>query len=183
MNILLGVTGGISAYKAADIIGALKYDGHESIRVIMSEKAKEYITPLTLATLSKGPVYDDMLEWTPHGRVDHIELAEWAEVFIIAPASANTIAKLAYGFADNLLTSTYLAFYCAEGTGKSFILCPAMNNRMYENETTQGNILKLKKPNHYIIPPVEGMLACGTIGIGKLTPTKTIIDTINRIYE
>jgi phosphopantothenoylcysteine decarboxylase len=181
MNVLLGVTGGISAYKAADLIGALRYSGHENIRVIMTERAKEYITPLTLATLSRGPIYDDILEWTPHGRVDHIELSDWAQLFIIAPASANTIAKLAYGFADNLLTSTYLAFHCPVKSSKFFILCPAMNNRMYENDVTQMNILKLKKSNHYIIPPVEGMLACGTVGIGKLAPTKTIINTINEV--
>lgn len=177
MRILIGVTGGISAYKAADIIGAINHCGYGPIKVIMTEKAKDFITPLTLATLSRNPVYDDNYEWAPHGRVDHIELAEWAETFLVAPATANTIAKLSNGIADNLLTSTYLAFDNYKCMSKRIIICPAMNTNMYENEITQKNInlLKIRK-SHHIVPPVEGTLACGSMGIGKLAPTKSIIE-------
>jgi phosphopantothenoylcysteine decarboxylase/phosphopantothenate--cysteine ligase len=184
MNILIGVTGGISAYKAADLIGALKHEGYSGIRVIMTERAKDFITPLTLATLSKSSVYDDAKEWAPHGRVDHIELAEWADTFVIAPATANTIAKMVHGIADNLLTSTYLAYNFPYSTGKRVVVCPAMNNRMYDSKVTQNNIRVLfNKDDHFIVPPVEGMLACGTLGIGKLAPTRTIIQVIKDLHK
>jgi phosphopantothenoylcysteine synthetase/decarboxylase len=184
MNILIGVTGGISAYKAADLIGALKHEGYSNNRVIMTERAKDFITPLTLATLAKSPVYDDAREWAPHGRVDHIELAEWADTFVIVPATANTIAKMAYGMADNLLTSTYLAYNFPFSSGKRVVVCPAMNNRMYDSMTTQDNLKVLfNKDDHVIIPPVEGMLACGTMGIGKLAPTKVIVQTIKDLHR
>lgn len=183
MNVLFGVTGGIAAYKAADIISALKTKGH-TIKVIMTEKAKEFITPLTLSSLSKNPIYDDKTEWAPHGRIDHIELPEWADIFIVAPATANTIAKLVHGIADNLLTSTYLAFNCNLLPNKRFIFCPAMNTRMYEDENTKNNFkVLLQKSNHTIIPAVEGFLACGAFGIGKLAPTKTIVDYIERLTQ
>lgn len=179
MCILLGVTGGISAYKSADLIGAIKHCGYGGVKVIMTERAKDFITPLTLATLSNQPVYDDETEWAPHGRIDHIELAQWAQIMIIAPATANTISKLANGIADNLLTSCYLAFSCADLWGKHIIICPAMNNYMYNHSITLKNIetLKLRK-NHTIVGPVEGLLACGTTGPGKLAPTKQIIEAL-----
>jgi phosphopantothenoylcysteine decarboxylase/phosphopantothenate--cysteine ligase len=179
MNILLGVTGGISAYKAADLIGAIKHLNYGEVKVIMTNRAKDFITPLTLATLSKNPVYDDEGEWAPHGRIDHIELAEWAETMIIAPTTANTISKLASGIADNLLTSCYLAFSCADRTEKQTVICPAMNNYMYNHSINLKNIntLKLRK-NHIIVDPVEGVLACGTVGPGKLAPTKQIIEAL-----
>lgn len=182
MNILLGVTGGISAYKAADLISAIKYLGNSEIKVIMTNRAKDFITPLTLATLSKNPVYDDEGEWAPHGRIDHIELAEWAETMIIAPATANTISKLANGIADNLLTSCYLAFSCAYRTSKLTIICPAMNNYMYKHSIIlkNTNTLKLRR-NHTIVGPVEGVLACGTVGLGKLAPTKQIIEALGNL--
>lgn len=183
MNILIGVTGGISAYKAADLIGALKHEGFSNIRVIMTERAKDFITPLTLATLAKSPVYDDTGEWAPHGRVDHIELAEWADTFVIVPATANTIAKIAHGIADNLLTSTYLAYNFPYSSGKRIVICPAMNNRMYENKITQNNLKVFHTAYHTIVPPVEGLLACGTVGIGKLAPTRIIIQAIKDLHR
>lgn len=182
-NILLGVTGGISAYKAADLIGALKKFDHV-IRVIMTNRAKDFITPLTLATLSKHPVYDDAGEWAPTGRIDHIELPEWADIFLIAPATANTIAKLAQGIGDNLLTSAYLAFNYSRKEKKLAVICPAMNTYMWYSPETQKNTEVLqKKVNHYIIEPVEGLLACGAYGIGKLAPTKTIVDIIQELCK
>jgi len=183
MKILLGVTGGIAAYKAADIIGALKKYNHE-IKVIMTNRAKDFITPLTLATLSKNPVYDDVQEWAPHGRIDHIELAEWADMLVIAPATANTIAKLVNGIADNLLTSTYIAIDWTKKSNKQFLFCPAMNTIMYENEKTTHNIdMLFKRHNHNIVSAEYGMLACGAQGVGKLANTKTIIERINGILH
>ena len=177
-KILLGVTGGISAYKAADIIGALKRN-HHTIRVIMTDRAKDFITPLTLATLSKHPVYDDAGEWAPTGRIDHIELSDWADIFLVAPATANTIAKMAHGIADNLLTSSYLAFNYNRREKKLVYICPAMNTYMWYSPETQKNIEVLQeKVNHYIIEPVEGLLACGSYGIGKLAPTAAIVGTL-----
>jgi len=180
MNILIGITGGISAYKGADLIGGLK-NYYKDIKVIMTERSKDFITPLTIATLSKSPVYDDTTEWAPHGRVDHVELANWADVFVVAPATANTIAKLVIGMADNLLTSTYLAFEWSGKKNRYFVVCPAMNTKMYNSSVTQKNILELsERVNHIVIPPVEGLLACGDFGMGKLAPTKTIIEEIRR---
>jgi phosphopantothenoylcysteine synthetase/decarboxylase len=178
-NILLGVTGGISAYKAADIIGALKKHDH-IVKVIMTNRAKDFITPLTLATLSKNPVYDDQTEWAPHGRIDHIELPKWADVFVIAPATANTLAKMAQGIADNLLTSAYLAY----DKTKPVIYCPAMNSKMYEDSKTVLNICTLERClNHFKVGPETGILACGDYGIGKIAPTKAIIENINALVQ
>jgi phosphopantothenoylcysteine decarboxylase/phosphopantothenate--cysteine ligase len=181
MKVLLGVTGGISAYKAADIIGALKNNGCE-IKVIMTNKAKEYITPLTLATLSKNPIYDDTQEWAPHGRIDHVDLAEWADIYVVVPATANTIAKIAQGIADNMLTSTYLDFNWKKGGSKAFLLCPAMNTNMYENTQTVNNISMIQeRVNHRVIEPDVGMLACGKWGVGKLPGTRFICAVIMEI--
>jgi len=181
-NILLGVTGCIAAYKAADITSALRYEGHE-VKVIMTENAKKFITPLTLATLSNNPVYDDSVEWATMPRdpsVKHVELAKWGDLLVICPATANTISKMRYGMADNLLTSMILAF-----SGKPLIVFPAMNNKMYEHPITQDNIRELQSyrdalnyPLIKIVPPVEGRLACGDVARGKLPSTKAVVGEI-----
>jgi phosphopantothenoylcysteine decarboxylase / phosphopantothenate---cysteine ligase len=182
-NILLGVTGGIAAYKAADIIGALRKNDFD-VKVIMTEKSKEFITLLTLSTLSKYPVYEDSLEWSPNGHIEHIELSEWAQFFLIAPATANTISKLVQGKADNLLTSTYLAFDYQSCTNNFVVVCPAMNTKMYNDITSHNNIRTLSdRSNHVIVDPVEGLLACGVIGKGKLAPTRSIVEKILKIME
>ena len=182
-NVLLGVTGGIAAYKAADIIGALRKNDFD-VKVIMTEKSKEFITPLTLSTLSKHPVYDDSAEWSSNGHIEHIELSQWAKYFLIAPATANTIAKLVEGKADNLLTSAYLAYNFHFSTNNFVVICPAMNTNMYNDQTTFKNIQKLSnKSNHIIIDPVEGLLACGATGIGKLASTRSIVEKICYIHK
>lgn len=174
-NIILGVTGGIAAYKAADIASVLANEPNYSVKVIMTEAAKKIITPLTLATLSKNLVYDDNLEWASDGVIKHIELAKWSDLFVIAPCTANTIAKLANGQADNLLTSAYLAL----GNKKRRLICPAMNTKMWEADITSKNLEILKIiPTCVILPPEEGRLACGDIGMGKLPSTKKIIEAI-----
>jgi phosphopantothenoylcysteine decarboxylase len=134
-NIILAVTGGIAAYKVADLAGALVKEDF-AVKVIMTESAKKFITPLTLSTLSRNPVYDDAMEWAADGPIKHIELAKWCDLFVVVPATANTIAKMAQGIADNLLTSTYLAL----PDDKNVLVCPAMNTRMWDAKQTQVNL-------------------------------------------
>jgi phosphopantothenoylcysteine synthetase/decarboxylase len=174
---LIGVTGGIAAYKVADIAGALIKNGHE-VKIIMTENAKKFITPLTMATMSKNPVYDDASEWAADGPIKHIELSKWATVFVIVPATANTITKIATGIADNLLTSTYLAFNVSEKY-RAVVVCPAMNTNMWEKSWFQDHLKIISsRYHHWIIPPEEGLLACGDVGMGKLPSTRTIVEKL-----
>lgn len=181
MNIILGVTGGIAAYKVADVASVLTRDDSvdgkvqfaNTVKIVMTENAKKFVTPLTLSTMSKNPVYDDASEWAPDGVIKHIELSKWANILVIVPATANTIMKIAQGVADNLLTSLYLAF-----KGKVLIF-PAMNTKMWDHPATEENLRILnKRKDHFIIPPEEGLLACGDWGMGKLPSVKTIVRAI-----
>lgn len=189
-NIVVGVTGGISAYKAASLISIL-HNGvvgsfpPQQVKVVMTENAKKFITPLTLATLSGNPVYDDTSEWLPDGEIKHIELSSWGDVLMIVPATANTIVKLSQGIADNLLTSLFLAWKY-----KPVIIAPAMNPRMWENKKVHEALLTLSPDWHVpglephrirIVPPVEGKMACGDTGMGKLAPTKAIVERWNTL--
>ncbi len=181
---LIGVTGGIAAYKVADIAGALIKNGHE-VKIIMTESAKKFITPLTLATMSKHPVYDDASEWTADGPIKHIDLAKWATIFAIIPATANTITKIATGIADNLLTSTYLALNVSgdnilRGSPyRGIVICPAMNTNMWNKYWIQDHLKILSgRYHHLIVPPEEGLLACGDVGMGKLPSTRTIVEKL-----
>lgn len=184
-KILIGVTGCIAAYKVADLASALTYNGHE-VKIIMTEAAKRFITPLTLATLSGNPVYDDSVEWavSPDPSVKHISLAKWCDVFVVCPATANTIAKMAHGMADNLLTSTYLAL----PKTVRVLVCPAMNTMMWEAQVTINNVEILRNRNkksffpfHYVVDPVEGRLACGDVGKGKLPKVPEIVKFIEGV--
>jgi len=187
-RILLGVTGGIAAYKAPDLCSALIKNGHV-VQVIMTEAAKKFITPLTLAVMSKNPVYDESSEWCVVSGasydIKHISLSKWAELFVVAPATANTIAKMAYGIADNLLTSTYLALPRAPMIGATMVamdvlIFPAMNTNMLNHSATVENLDKLRgRANHHVIMPVSGMLACGDVGDGKFPAVRDIVDRIN----
>ena len=178
-NITLAVTGSIAAYKAADLVSQLTKDDL-NVTVLMSQAATNFITPLTLQVLSKNLVHtDDMDEPTPN-KVNHIEIAKQTDLFLVAPASANTIAKLANGFADNMITSTALAL---PSIAKK-VLAPAMNTKMYENPITQENLSKLEKYGWQIIQPRETVLACGDKGIGALASVETIIKKVKEmIYE
>jgi len=180
-RILIGVSGGIAAYKAADITGVLVKIGYE-IKVIMTENAKKFITPLTLATLSKNPVYDDSVEWIADGTIKHIELSKWADIFVIVPATANTISKIVTGITDNLLTSVYLAMHSSTNkleNCRGIVICPAMNTHMWEKQWIQDHISVLSKRfRHLVVSPVEGLLACGDTGMGKLASRSQIIDKI-----
>lgn len=172
-NILLAVTGSISAYKAADITSQLTKFGHQ-VKVLMTPAATAFITPLTLQVLSKNPVgLDVMIEEDPQ-RIEHIDIGKETDLFLVAPASANTIAKLAMGLADNMVTSTALAL--PQETKK--ILAPAMNTKMLEHPATQRNLKLLQDFGYQIIQPRYATLACGDQGSGALASIETILTTI-----
>lgn len=168
-NILLGVTGGIAAYKAADLVSKL-VKHHANVDVIMTEAATKFITPLTFQTMSVNQVHTEMFGLITNFDVEHISLAQKADVILVAPATANTIGKIANGIADNMLTTVIMA-----STAK-IIFAPAMNTNMYNNPIVQENIDKLKKLGHEFIPPGIGRLACGDYGAGKMAEPTDIVD-------
>ena len=172
-NILLAVTGSISAYKAADITSQLTKLGHQ-LKVIMTPAATAFITPLTLQVLSKQAVLVEVMTEDDPKQIQHIDLGKEADLFLVAPASANTIAKLAIGLADNMVTSTALAL--PQGTKK--ILAPAMNTKMLEHPATQRNLKLLQDYGYQIIQPRHATLACGDQGSGALASIETILTTI-----
>jgi hypothetical protein len=173
MKILIGITGGIAAYKTLDIISILQKKGHD-VHVIMSDNAHNFVTGNAVNVISK----ENLKTETPDQTI-HIKESKWCDVFILVPATANTIAKVANGIAGSFLLSTILAI----SDEKIHILCPAMNTNMWENRITQRNIDVLKSFNWKIINPVEGMLACNDFGIGKLPSPKEIVDKINKIIN
>jgi len=179
-HVLVGVTGGIAAYKVGYLVRDLVKSGAE-VKVMMTEAGTRFVTPLTFSALSKNPVFTDL--WTNNQSSDsdistqHIDLANWAEVLVITPASANTIAKLAYGISDNLLAVVALA------TTRPIILAPTMDAEMYLNPVTQNNLTSLKERGYIIIPPVEGELASGLSGPGRLPEIKIIIETIGKVLD
>ena len=172
-NIVIGITGGIACYKVCEIISYLVREG-ANVDVIMTKNATEFITPLTIETLSKNKVVVDMFEKKEHIEVEHIGLARKADLILVVPATANIIGKVANGIADDMLSTTIMAI-----TSK-VIFAPAMNNEMYNNKIVQDNIKKLKKYGYEFINPVEGNLACGYKAIGKLAKKETIIEYINK---
>ncbi|MFC1903938.1 bifunctional phosphopantothenoylcysteine decarboxylase/phosphopantothenate--cysteine ligase CoaBC [Chloroflexota bacterium] len=173
-TIVLGITGGIAAYKAADITSKLTQAGAR-VEVVMTESATKLIAPLTLRSITGRPVITDMFEPAPEHSIEHIALAEAADIVVIAPATANTIAKLAAGIADNMLTCLVLA------TRAPVIIAPAMNDNMFQNTVTQDNLSKLKARGFTIIDPAYGRLASGKTGWGRLADTEIIIGTIKQV--
>lgn len=170
-KILLGITGGIAAYKSAVFARRLQDQGFE-VRVVMTDSAQEFITPLTLQALTGHPVHTQLLDADAEAGMGHIELAKWADLLVIAPASANTIAKLANGIADNLLTTLFLA------TDAPVMLAPAMNQQMWRNPITQANINKLQEFGHQVIMPASGQQACGDIGAGRLPEPEELVEQV-----
>lgn len=170
-NILIGVTGGIAAYKSANIISKLKKKGY-NVKVIMTENATKIITPLTLETLSKNRVYIDMWDEKPHFEVEHISLAEWADVVLIAPATYNIVGKVANGIADDMLSTVISA------SVKPVYFALAMNVNMYNNPILKENVEKLKKYGYKFIEADEGFLACNTNAKGRLKDENEIISII-----
>ena len=170
-TIVLGITGGIAAYKAADIASKLTQAG-ATVEAVMTEAATRFITPLTLRSITHRPVVTDMFEMASEYSEEHIALAEAADVVAIVPATANTIAKLTAGMADNMLGCVVLA------TEAPVIIAPAMNDVMYKNDITQENIAKLKARGFTIIEPEYGRLASGKMGQGRLAENEKIIKAI-----
>jgi phosphopantothenoylcysteine decarboxylase / phosphopantothenate---cysteine ligase len=169
-RILIGIGGGIAAYKVCEVVSTLAKAGAE-VRVIFTDAAQQFVTPLTFATLSRHPAYTDDRFWQPtHDRPLHIELGEWAEVFLIAPLTANTLGKLAYGLADNLLTNTIMASVCP------VLLAPAMNTDMWEQQSVQRNWKLVQSDDRYhVLAPGSGRLACDRVGTGRLAEPPEIL--------
>jgi phosphopantothenoylcysteine decarboxylase/phosphopantothenate--cysteine ligase len=173
-NVVLGITGGIAAYKAADLASKLTQAGAR-VDVVMTESALEFISPVTFRALTHRPVVTSMFELSSEFSMEHVALAEAADIVVIAPATANIIAKLAAGIADDMLTCTVLA------TEAPVVVAPAMNVNMWQNSITQENIGKLKARGFTIVGPEYGRLASGKIGMGRFTETGNIIGTIHQV--
>ena len=176
MNVVLGVGGGIAAYKSAELARALMERGMR-VQVVMTDAAREFITPLTFASLTGHKVITGLFasgspEETLSSAVEHIAVAQDNEVLVIAPATADLMARLAHGLADDFLTTMYLAF-----TGR-VVLAPAMNSNMWAHPATQENLATLRKRGHIIVEPEEGLLACGTTGPGRLAEPERIADVV-----
>ena len=174
-TVILGVTGSIAAYKSAEIASLLRKAGHE-VFVVMTRSAAEFITPLTLATLSRNPVLRDLSEEQEGGwKPGHIELADRADLLLVAPASADSIARLANGFADDALGAVALA------TRAPLLIAPAMNGKMWEHPATHANTEMLKSRGAAFVGPAEGMLACGYEGTGRLADVAEIVAHTEKI--
>ena len=173
-NILLGVTGGIAAYKSAEIIRLFKKEG-ASVRVVMTESAKEFITPLTLQAVSGNEIHDSLLDVNAESAMGHIELAKWADIILIAPCTAETIAKITHGRADDLMGALILA------SEAEVYIAPAMNMNMWLDASTQDNYKILKKRGITFIGPAQGEQACGDIGPGRLEEPDKIIEFITKL--
>lgn len=177
MKLLLGIPGGIAAYKAADLARLLTKEGHQ-VRCVLTEAGARFITPLTLASLTGEPVFGanpDLPEWRPSPVIEHIELARWAEVVAVAPATADLIGKAANGLANDLLSTILLA------TRAPILWAPAMNTQMWAHPAVQGNVVKLKGFGHAFVEPAEGLLACGEEGSGKLAEVADIAEAIRAL--
>ena len=174
-KIALGVTGGIAVYKAVDLVSRLRKQGAE-VRVIMTEHAQQFVTPLTFKEISGNKVAVSMWDSNQEFNVEHIALANWADAFVVAPATANILAKMANGIADDLLSTTLLAAQAP------IIVCPAMNTGMYQNSITQENIEKLQKHGVTVMPPAVGYLACGVTGPGRLPEPQQIVEFIDAFF-
>lgn len=173
-KIVLGITGGIAVYKAAELTRALIKEGAK-VKVIMTESARKFITPLTMQTLSQNQVYTEMFMPADQYDMAHIALAEFADAFVIAPATANIIGKIAAGIGDDLLSTTIMA------QDKPTLICPAMNDKMLANPVVQGNINKLKKIGYTVMDSAEGELACKTTGKGRLPEIPAILGKIKML--
>ena len=175
-HILIGVSGGIAAYKACDLVSRLSKKDYE-IKVLLTKHAAEFVTPLTFASLSHNNCYCDLFDKNIENPIEHIELAKWADLFVIVPASANVIAKVVNGIADDFLTTTFLACF------REKMICPAMNVHMYENPVTQQNLALAKQLGYRIVEPEVGHLACNDTGKGKLASIDTIEQAIDSVFE
>src|SRR4051794_6142019 len=174
MKVLLGVGGGIAAYKAAELTRLLMQDGHD-VQVTMTRAAEEFVQPLTFAALTGHKVLTDL--FAIESAIEHIAVAQEHEILVIAPATANLMARLAHGMADDFLTTVYLAF-----TG-TVVIAPAMNINMWQHSATQANLETLVKRGHVIVEPGSGYLACGMTGPGRLADPETIAAAVESVVN
>jgi phosphopantothenoylcysteine decarboxylase / phosphopantothenate---cysteine ligase len=174
-KILLVICGGISAYKSLELIRLLKKQDVE-VKTILTKSAKEFVTPLSVASLSQGKVYEDLFNSKNEAEMDHISLSRWADIILVVPTTANTISKLSSGSSDDLASTVILA------SNKDIFLTPAMNVRMWEHPSTKQNLKKLKSYGYKIIGPEIGDMACGEFGEGKMTEPKNICQTIETYF-
>ena len=170
-NLVLGVTGGSACYKAVELVRLL-VKAEYSVQVIMTRGAMEFVTPLTFQTLTGRPVATDTFNLTQESEIGHINLADTADIFVVAPATANVIGKIAAGIADDLLSTVLMA------TQAPVLIAPAMNIHMYENPILQENLRKLRRIGYEILEPDEGYLACGYEGKGRLPDPEAILEQI-----
>ena len=175
-QIVLGITGSIAAYKGAELANMLAKGGAD-VHAIMTSAGAKFITPLTLQTLTKHKVYLDMFEEIVYEDVRHISLAQRADIFVIAPATANIIGKIANGIADDMLSTVVMA------TRAPVLICPAMNTAMYENPVVQSNLDKLTGLGYHFVQPRESLLACGDVGRGAMADVSDILQEIYRLLE
>ena len=175
-KILLIICGGISAYKSLEVIRSLKKKGAK-VKTILTKSAKEFVTPLSITSLSQEKVYDDLFSPENEAEMDHISLSRWSDVILVAPATANTISKLSTGSSDDLASTVMLA------SDKDIFLTPAMNVRMWEHPSTKENLIKLKKFGYKIIGPEIGEMACGEFGQGKMTEPNEIVKHIENYFD
>jgi len=176
MKILLGITGSIAAYKTPDLVRKLLEVGHE-VKIVMTESAHQFVTKTSLNTVSNQEVYEDLFSENNAHPMEHIELAKWAEIILIAPASANILGKLAHGLADDLLTTIYLA------SQADLVLAPAMNKLMWEHAAVQENIRILKSRGTRLIGPGCGIQACGDHGLGRMLEPSDIVHELNFLFK
>ena len=171
-NIVLGVTGGIAAWRACPLCIELSLERHANVDVIMTAHAQEFITELSLRNLTHNPVVCDQFERPTSWDVKHISLARKADLFLVAPCTADVIGKIANGIADDMLTTTIMA------TRAPVVFCPAMNDQMYDNPIVQDNIARLKRYGYHFIEPASGVLAYGGTGKGKMADVNDIVDCV-----
>lgn len=172
-KILLGVGGGIAAYKAAELARRFKKEGAQ-VRVVLTASGQRFVTPLTFQALTQNPVSTDLFDTGQEQQIGHIELADWADVFVIAPATANVIARLAAGMADDLLTTVALA------TRARLVIAPAMNVQMFRHLAVQRNLAQLREGGAHVIDPAEGEMACGHVGEGRLAEIEDLVEGVER---
>lgn len=173
-KILVGVTGGIAAYKACELVSRLSQAGAE-VRVVMTAAAQEFVAPLTFRALAHGPVFTGMFESPAEFDPVHVSLAEWPDAVVVAPATANVIGKIACGIADDLLTCAVMA------ARAPVLIAPAMNRAMWRNPAVRANVAALKRRGFRIVGPDEGYLACGDEGVGRLADTAEILESLERL--
>lgn len=175
-HILLAVTGGIAAYKAIDLTSKLTQAGYD-VRVMLTDHAQEFVTPLAFQAIGRNPVYTSTFKEENPQEIQHVALGDWADAIIVAPATANIIAKLSVGIADDMVTSTLLA------TETPKFIAPAMNVHMYENPRTQRNIEVLKSDGYHFIEPGDGFLACGYVAKGRMEEPLQIVSVLNDYFK